>query len=623
MPGTEEDPLERLRRKLYGNKAVSRTPEAGLSSVQPGAPERWSVPQPVPAAPRKISGPALFLGIAVGVFIIAGIISAVTLYLGGRSVSADRVAIAVEGPTTVAGAEAVSLLVTIKNDNPVAITDVSMTLMFPDGTTEAGDTSVALAQHTESLGDIAPGETVRRTVRATFFGTENQNVSIPITVEYRTSNSNAVFVKKDTYAFTISTSPVGLSITTLSEVISGQSMTLTVLVRSNASAPLENVAVRATYPQGFVPQSTTPEAIQGNLFVLGTLQEGEEREIRVTGTLLGQDGDERVFRFESGALRSESSREIATPYTEKDAPVTVVKPFFAVNLSLNGSNEQEVVVEGGEQVSGSVRWTNALSSAIRDGAISIALSGEALDTGTIVATNGFYRSADKTIRYDRDTTQGLDLLNPGDTGNGTFSFMVKDADALRALRNPTITLTISVAGRRIGENNVAESVNSTLVRTLKVATDVSFEMDAVRTVGPYENTGPWPPRAETESTYTIRLSAANTVNSVARTAAKMTLPSYVRFTGKSDAGITYNESTREVTWTVGDLAPAGSKAAAFQVALLPSASQQGTTPVLVSGAVLTGFDRFVQEDVQDTAPSVDTAISEDPAYSSGKGTVTP
>lgn len=616
MPDESDSSLERLRKRLYANKPVDAVGASSVSGGVPGAPEHWTAPPPAPK--RKISGPALFLGISLGFFAIAGIATAVMLFLGGRSISADRVAIAVEGPTTVAGAEAVSLLLTVKNDNPVAIEGATVTLRFPDGTTEAGDTSVDLPQHTEELGDLAAGETVRKTVRATFFGTENQKVTIPIEVEYRTSNSNAVFVKKSSYDFTISTSPVGLSITTLSEVTSGQSLTLSVLVRSNASTPLQNVGIRATYPFGFVPTGTSPEAVNGNLFVLGTLLEGEEREVRVTGTLSGQDGEERVFTFLAGALRSESSRDFASPYTEKSAPVTIARPFFAVDLSLDGSSEQTVVAEEGTQVTGFVKWTNALSSAIRDGTITIALSGDALDAGTVVATNGFYRSSDKTIRFDRDTTQGLALLNPGDTGNGSFSFSPKEGSAMRSLRNPSITLTVSVSGRRAGENNVAESVSSTLTRTIRIQSALSLKVEAKRTSGPYANTGPLPPKVDSESTYTIMLSAGNTVNSVANTVATMTLPSYVRYV-TGETGVAYDESTRQVTWGLGELAPAAERSAAFQVALLPSASQQGTSPILVSGSVLSGFDRFVKQDIEASAPAVTTAASDAP----GKGTVTP
>ncbi len=609
MPPEQENegPLERMRKRLYARKSETSVTESELPTSVPNAPEHWQAPTPPPAVAKPhMSGAALFLVGAAGFFALAGLVTGITLFLGGRTVSVDRADILVEGPASVAGGEKVSLLITIKNNNPVAMTGATLTVRFPEGTTEAEDTSVALAQHTEEVGDIPAGGMVRKTVSATFFGSENQKLSIPVDLEYHTQNSNAVFVKKETYDLTVSTSPIGLSITTLSEVSSGQPFTLSILVRSNARTPLENVAVRAVYPSGFVAKEATPEPLNGTLFSLGTLAAGEEREIRVSGTLLGQDGDERVFRFEGGALKS--------------ATVFIAKPFFAVDLSLNSDDAPIIVSSEGGEVVGFLAWTNALSSAIRDGSISVALSGDALDPESVSATNGFYRSSDRTIVFDRESADGLALLNPGDTGNGSFSFRVKSGNALTSLRNPSITLTVSVAGRRVGEGNVSENVSSTLTRTIKIQSGPTLSMESVRTKGPYANTGPWPPKVDTESTYTIQLSSKNTVNSLGNTAATMTLPSYVRYVA-GETGVAYNESTRQVTWTVGDLAAGGTKTAAFQVALLPSLSQKGTSPVLVSEARLSGFDRFVQKNAETSAPSVSTDTKTDPANGSDKGRV--
>ena len=149
-------------------------------------------------------------------------------------------------------------------------------------------------------------------------------------------------------------------------------------------------------------------------------------------------------------------------------------------------------------------------------------------------------------------------------------------------------------------------------------------MDGVRTVGPFENSGPWPPIPSQETTYTIRLQSSNTVNSVADAVATMSLPSYVRFTGftnPADNSISYNNDTRQVSWQIGALSPSSSKVAAFQVAFLPSTTQRGTSPALVSEARVSGFDRYAQQAVQNTAPLINIQISNDPAYQNQYGSV--
>lgn len=624
MPEPEQDsPLERMRKRLYAPGGGGSVQESALPASRPQAPEHWNVPPPPPArSRRKISGAALFLGFAVAFFLVAGAITAGVLFFGGRSVSTDNVDISVQGPTTVAGGEGVPISISVKNGNPVAITGASITLRFPDGTTDADDTSKPFPQYTDTLGDIPAGGSVSRTVRAAFFGSENQKVSIPITVDYRTGDSNADFVKKSQYEFTISTSPVGISVTSLSEVSSGQPLTLSVQVRSNASAPLTNVAVRAEYPFGFTQTSATPTPLSGNLFSLGTLAPGEEREIRVNGTLAGQDGETRVFHFTAGALKDADSREFGVSYTENDASVAIAKPFFDVALDLNRSEDPVVIAAAGDPIMALLSWTNALSSPIQNGSITVALAGDALDAGSVAATNGFYQSSNRSVVFDKSTSQGLGSLAPGGTGNGSFTFMTKTGSALAALRNPSIKVTVSVAGQRTGEAGVAENVNSTITRTIEIESSLSLSMRTARTIGGFSNTGPWPPVSDKESTYTVLLAAGNTVNTVANAVATMTLPSYVRFTGQtSGSAVAYNASTRQVTWTVGDMAPGAAPTAAFQVALLPSVSQKGTSPALTSDASLSGFDRFVQQQLTATAPAIDTQAGTDPAYQDSFGAV--
>lgn len=622
MPESDfsESPLERARRRLYTPGADMKAKETGFAHHMPGAPEHWKPEAQVLEKPRRprMAGTTLFLIGAVSFFVLAGIATATVLFLGGRSVSADNVDIIIEGPTTIEGGETVSLLVTVKNDNPVAIAGAMLAIDFPEGAFASTNQTEPLGHVTEVLGDIEAGASVRKTFRATFFGAENQKIVVPLSVEYTTGNSNAVFVKKNDYELVLGTPPVSLVVTTLTEAASGQPFTTSVVVRSNAATPLENVAVQMkNLPFGYQVTATTPEPVGENLFAIGRLMPGEEKEVRITGLLSGEDGDERVFTFDVGTLGIEEPPTLDVFYTRQTALVRIAKPFLAVNLTLDRSLESSMVVPSGATVQGNVSWVNTLATSLTDGSIAVTLSGSAFDPASVSVVGGFYRSSDRTIVFNRERTPTLARLEPGDTGSGTFSFSTKTGSALAALRNPVMMLEVAVSGRRVGDNKVPETIRSTLTRNIKVATDLRLGTNAVRTIGPFTNTGPWPPKADEESTYTIQLTATNTVNSIAGALARMTLPSYVRFTGKVSDGSTvnYSETTREVTWTVGDLGPGNTRQAAFQVALLPSTAQRGTSPVLVFEQAISGFDRFVQQQVGGTAPALTTQITADPQYS--------
>ncbi|MES2668418.1 MAG: hypothetical protein V4644_01855 [Patescibacteria group bacterium] len=619
--------LERMRRKLYSADAPEGFPAPALPRKIEAAQgrEAWTpVEAPKPRAKRRISYAALFLGIA-GVFFILTVAGAsYFLMFGGRSVSTDRVVIAPDGPTSISSGDVVTLLIAIENGNPVPIQETMLSVEFPDTARSSENPEESFSRYEDTLGAIAPGETGTRSIQVALYGSENEQVIIPIRFEYRVEGSNATYVKEAQYDIVITSSPISIRAEAVSEVSAGQPLTFAVTVRSNAATALENVAVLAEYPFGF-----TPRRGEGPVFPIGTLEPGEERSIAVVGTIAGENDEERVFRFTAGTQRDEAASVLAVSYATAITPVGLKKPFLQTALSIDRDAGASPVIEAGVQVQSIVSWTNTLASAILDGQVEVRLTGTALDASSVNATSAFYRSSDTTIVYAKDTERALANLQPGATGSGTFSFKTKPAAELAGLRNPTITATVSVAGRRVGENNVPERVQSVTVRTIQVGTDLTLESGSRYSAGPFDNTGPWPPVADQETTYTIDFSLKNSVNTVADAVVTGVLPSYVRFTGAvspADGSVTYNEATRTVTWRAGEIAPGtgygtDSRQASFQVALLPSASQRGTSPVLVSGITAAGVDRFTQRKLEADVPSVTTQANNDPAYVQGNGQV--
>lgn len=561
--------------------------------------------------------------LAAGFFVVALLTAAYFLFIGGRSVSTDNIIISTDGPTSAAGGDTVSLLVTVENHNPVAITGATIAATFPPDTRSGDDVTKPLTRYDDSLGDIPAGQAVTRTVRAVLFGQENQTVTIPLTVEYHTANSNAVFVKEKDYTLTLTTSPISVSATSVSQISSGQSLTLNVLVRSNASKPLDDIALKAEYPFGFSVTSTSVSNNNG-LFSIGTLAPGQEQKLVITGVLSGQDNDERVFRFTAGSVASSTNGLLGVTYANSETDITITKPFLDIGLSLNGNDSGTPSVGAGDTVQGALSWMNTLPTNLLNGQITVSLAGSGYDPNTVTTQGGFYQSSNGTIRFDRDTSSGLANLNPGDTGAGTFSFKIKSGAALSSATNPTVTVNVSASGRRVNEAGVPDTLSSTLSRTVKITSGLNISSKLVKTVGPFTNSGPWPPVAGTATTYTAMLTASNGVNSIGGATVTMTLPSYVTFTGATspnDGSVAYTDATRTVRWNVGDMAPGTSDQAAFQISFLPSVSQKGSHAALVSAQTITGTDRFTQGSVNTSAASLDTQATADPAYQTNYGTV--
>ena len=630
MPEEEHlSSLERVRRRLYSTQAPTDTLLTGYTKKPSEQTRGWDTLKVAQAViqteTQHMSGPARFFISALGFFLVTLIATGAYLYFGGRSISTNNLIITTQGPTTIASGDTVPLLLSLDNKNPTTLRDVTVTITYPEGTRSSEDATKPLSNYVENLGDIPPGGHVERTIRASVFGSEGAQISLPIKVQFKTDGSNSTFAKQKQYEFAVTSSPIALTISSLAQVSSGQSLSVDVQVKNNATTALENIAVVAEYPFGFAVSSTDPKPTTGSLFYIGTLASGEQKTIHITGVVTGENQDDRIFKFNGGTVTSPSATTLATSYSAKEVGIKVTKPFLSTSLTINHDSSETPTITPGTTVIGTVTWLNNLASQVTNGEVHIQLTGEALDPASVQAGNGFYRSSDSTILYTYQTSPSLGNLAPGASGQGTFTFSTKKPALLASLRSPAITMKVSISGQRVNENNVPEQVTSTLTRVVRIGTNLNLTSRAVRTIGGISNTGPWPPVENQETTYTIQYTLNNNLSSVGGTKVTASLPSYVRYTGKvspNDGTLTYDESNRTVTWNIGDVDAGGTaKTMSFQVGLTPSISQSGTYPVLVGAQSVTGTDRFTQKPIQGTVGEITTQTTSDPAYTDAKGKV--
>lgn len=605
MPeGENASPLETLRARLYANDPVSEVAPESLRRKRVARFFGWQAsPAPLPgaAAHPRMPFALKFLFGAIAFFVLAGAAAAGVVIFGGRSISTTHVAVVVDAPPAIASGDTVSLVITVHNQNPVAIQNANLTVDLPAGTRAPDNPTQPLAHYADTLGSIPSGASATRTVRAVIFGAENQQLTIPVHLQYQTNGSNATSVKEASHALTVTTSPISINVASVPEIASGQPLSVTVTVRSNAATPLDNVAVAGAYPPGFTFTSSAPAPASGSYFLLGTLAPGESKTITVTGTMAGQEQDQRVFRFTVGTGASDGSPAVAVPYTSNQTLVTIAKPFLGITLSVNHQSADSIVVPSDSPIQGLLSWKNSLDTPITDAQVVVRFGGNAFDPKAVSTQNGFYTSNNSTLFFTKDTVPTLALLQPQDSGTGTFTFVPK----LAGVRSPTVTMAITVSGRRAGTGG--GTVASTINRTILVGANVALTTQVTRASMPFVNSGPIPPQVDKESTYTIALSASTPLNPVGGSSVSMQLPAYVRYTGQASTAstaITYDAGTRTVTWNIGDLTPGTPVSAAFQVALLPSISQKGTSPILVGVQSFAGKDKFTMSPVAGSAPAL-------------------
>jgi hypothetical protein len=606
----EKGSVEGLKDKLYSraNQAPMQDVRAPLSHEEVEVPKAWEGGAPrqrILAEPikDKLSFATKFFIVSAGFFIAALAVSAIAFFWGPNTISPNNIDIQIVAPSLVDGGKEATFQIVIDNKNPGDLQVADLVLDYPDGSRDPQDPTQPLLHDRQSIGTIAAGSEVKRTGNVILYGSEGQTETVRATLEYSVAGSNAIFTRQSEVTLTIGSSPVSVTVNTPSQAVAGQSFPLDVVVRSNATDPVANVVVQGLLPFGYQLVSAQPQASAGSFWRLGTLNPGQQVTIHIMGTIDGQDGDQRVFKFLVGTNTDPTDTTVKVPLLTMPATVTVSRPFVSVAIAVGGQSGRTVSVGAGSEVQGTVNWQNNLQTPVSNVQVTLVLSGAMIDTSSVNAGTGFWRSSDNSIVWTPDRDPTLATAAAGQNGQLMFSFKTRaPGQGGTIYTNPTATLSATVqAERPADQSGGATSVSSTAQTQLAIASQVALSVAA------HAASGPTPPVANQATTYTVRWSATNSSSVVGNATVSTVLPPYVTFVA-GGTGIAYDDASHTVTWQIGDL-PAGAgytKAAlanSFTVTLTPSTSQVGTAPTLTGATALAGTDRFAGAPVHASAPA--------------------
>lgn len=643
----EKERIDRLRRAMYSrtlSEKLKDRPRRQMDEIRPIVDEEWHHPEPgvssTVVAPRAIrvvrSALRWFLVVAAVFFVGAAGFFGYYFLLGGGSIatSARNINISISGPPQVAGGEPTQLQIVVTNRNQQDLQLAELVISYPQGTRSPTDLSTDLSSQRISLGTIEPGERRQGTVSAVFAGSGG-SVEVLVDLEYRLSGSNGLFVASSNYETTLGSSPITISIEGNTETISGQGVELIATVASNANTPVRDVLLTTSYPFGFTFTSASQEPVRaeggGHVWELGDIAPGQTRKITIRGTLLGESGDERIFRFNTGTRKTSEEQSITTTLADESFQMNISDVFLGLGIAINSSTEGDVVVAPDGRVNVSVDWENNLSTAIQDAVIVARLSGIIIDGATVNSIDGFYRSSDNVVLWDKTTTNGIFSNIPaGARGSVSFSFRIPPDEELASIRNPSITITVNAAGKRISEDGVPENLQATDSRRIGITSSLTVSAQGLYYANPFGSTGPLPPKANTETTYAVVFTLTNTSNRIEQGKLTATLPSYVRWVGiysPASENVSFNQTNSTMTWDIGEIEPevgldgAQPRQAAIAIGLTPSTSQIGQEPVLLRDITFVGIDEATGSSITREVEAVTTGILGDPGFSATNATV--
>jgi len=538
------------------------------------------------------------------------------------SVSNDNIEIKVIGNAFTKGGEELPLQIEITNKNNANLELSNLMIEYPKGA--ADDLTDMTRLPKDNIGTIKPGETVIRSIKVKLFGEEKTSRNVKISLEYHPEGSNAIFTKDFYYPVTISIAPLSLKIDSPTEITSNQPISFKVTATLNTSLPDDNPILQLVYPNNFIFEEAIPAPTFGNsIWDLSLLQLEKPMMIQVDGRLIGQDGDQQVLHAYAGIQNANDQTIMNVVYSSTLEKILITKPFLDVKILVNGQDYNEYSVSGGSKVGVEVKWVNNLTTRITDAQIIVNLSGNAFDKAKINANAGFYNSSTNQIIWDKNQLSNLSEINPGESGSASFTFQpLSFLGNSNIVKDPKVSINVSIKGRQPLDGYTYNDINNFSEKIVKVLSDFQIVSSAFYT------SGYLPPKAESETKYTVTWTLYNSSNTISQAQAKAVLPIYVNWAGLASGtndNLTYNDITREVIWNIGQVIPnigiTSNRDISFVVSLKPSLYQVNSIPQLMKEVNLSGIDNFTNTTIKNTYGAITTMLLNDPNFKPGDGRV--
>jgi hypothetical protein len=538
-------------------------------------------------------------------FLIAGAVG--FWYWQRNDYSKDILKLEILSQEQVQAGEEVEYTVRLKNNGEIRLEDAELIFQAPKQSIleDYSDNRV-----TRKIEDIYPGEERTYSFKARLFGKEGDTLEAKAWLDYRPKNLKARYESQTSFVSKIKFVPLTFEFDLPSKAEDGEGLDFSLNYFSNINYLLKDLRIKITYPQGFQFESSKPQALDETEWSLPSLYQASGGRIEIKGKLEGQEGEEKVFKAQLGMIRNGEFWVLK----EASQAVEIVEPSLYVSTLIN--NSQDYKAEAGDFLHYEIFFRNIGKRPIEKKFMIASLEGDFFDLSTLKSARGEFGKGDNTILWDWKTVPQLRFLDAGQEGKVEFWIKLKN-DVDIKVKNPLLRVKVNLAGV---EKTFETKINSKIELTQKAYFNQEF----------FPTEGPLPPRVGESTKYVILWQLSNTWNDLRNVKVKAVLGENVSPTGKlfpEDAKFTYDPDSREVIWNVGELKAwesfenSSTSTLAFQIALTPSKSQKGTSPILVEQAEVVAEDSFTSEIITQEASAVNTALPDDETVSSQQGIV--
>ncbi|MDP3052973.1 MAG: hypothetical protein Q8N22_03455 [bacterium] len=564
-----------------------------------------------------------WLAVIVLILILIGSGFFIYQYFQSRGLSLN-----IEAQTEVNIGVPFNLTVNFSNQSRSVLNNAKLNLNLPDGVVILG---AAEEQRiiSKDLGDIGIGSLSSQSFQLLVVKDSNTLKRLTASISYGTSGiGQARFEQHRDFDLAVKEPGVSLNLTPPIQILSGGKFDINIDYQNISQENFSGLEIQVDYPASFsfVSADIKPDG-NNNIWKLKDLAPNSKGSIVISGQLIGPANS--FFNFDVKLSQNIFGHQYVI--NEKSASLTILSSPLELIFSLN--NQENYISQLGDQLNYTLSYQNNSGVGLADAVIKAKLVGDLFNFSTL-KTNANFNSITNTLTWNASNLTGLKVLPVGDSGSVSFQINVKNQFPIRRLsdKNYSLKVEAEIDSPTVSPDLAVAQTTGLANLETKVAGAIGIQAKAYfrDAASGLLNSGPWPPKVNQATRYTIHWLITNYATDVSKVEVRAFLESGVRFTGQvkgnTDSLPTYNDRTQEVVWTINKISATKGVIsqpleAIFQIEAVPNINQVQNYQPLIQETSITASDDFTGKTLQSQAAAITTALPDDLTVSQIKGTV--
>ncbi len=629
--------LQDTEKNLYGDEDAPKNPQTPTSFEIKEGQHTWeqvvkdhievkSTPSLIDTLQSKKVNTGKFKKIVLWVSIIAilggGVAAGIVNYFSTRALSVE-----VQLPERVSAGRSFDVNFVYTNGTRTILTDARISVEVPDGVFFADDPGRTKLQLSKSMGDLGVGSSGDVAFPVTALGELGSVKEFKLVFSYKLNGLRSRFEKELHKQTAIGDPALQIDLVLPNKVQSGEQFNFEIHYTNTLDISLDDAWVRMESPLGFSVTLSRPELTALNFWKLGEVRPHESGVIFISGSGTGQGRDVLKFSVTGGTTLKNHDVVIA----RKDAQTIVAETPFALAITTGNDGAP---VKLGDLLRYKIMYKNASGGALNDVIIKAKLIGGMFQT-TDISGEGFFDPRDNTITWTAAQVPALKILVANTEGYLTFGVPIVREYPIQSLgdKNFIVRVTAEIDSLSIpaylqSQKSLGKASHEIKVSGMVQIDTLAFFRDAKSGI---LNKGPFPPRVNEPTNYTIHWRVKNYGVDVSSVEVRSTLSPNATFTGKIVGNYgpnapQYNERTQEIIWNIprleansGVVSP--SYEAIFQITMTPTVFNKGSVAKLIDRTIIKARDDFTGVDLSNIDQELTTLLPDDTTVGQRDGLV--